>query len=203
MKTAMQIPKSALKSQFLAVCAPQTGSLEGRIEEKIEKHVEVWKFFQESWSQDCRINRDTIQASINISAFVPTNWIHCISQHCFPMKSNRTHNLVCRTKVESLLIKWICRFTFVLYTCCLEYVRQCVTNHDIIWEWVTYAQQPWPDGTVWLITLDKVSPSLDLWRWRYSRKTQSMMDCIPPPSLPTSDSKSSIPKMKCSCVQLC
>ena len=57
--------------------------------------------FKKKWlSQDWRINKDRNWAKINITALVPTNLIHCISQHCF----FRAFNVICRAKILYLYL---------------------------------------------------------------------------------------------------
>lgn len=127
----------------------------------------MWKFFQKKWlSQDWRINKDRNRAKINITALVPTNLIHCISQHCF----FRALNVICRAKVLYLY------FPFVWKT----QSRICKTMHHKLWYnlWVIHISTPALARLcrLWVITLDKGLPCLDLWRWKHGTIVHHSMD---------------------------
>lgn len=125
-KKNVQTLRRTLKGQCVALCTPQTGSLERRWQ-KNKKHVEVWNFFSKWWSQDYRINNDTNQAKVNIITFVPTNLIHCILQP-YPPATHLFNNVEHKLNPFSFNVYFSCHL-------CLHAVRgkwQSVKIYDII-----------------------------------------------------------------------
>lgn len=70
MKISTQVPKSILKSRWLALCTPQIGGLER--EEWKNTHVKVWKFFKKKDEAKTEGLTKT-EAKINITTLVLAN----------------------------------------------------------------------------------------------------------------------------------